>query len=521
MAPPEIDPPPKTAATVADETSWPAETTSSLGPTWKRHDRTHLEISLQYPVPVNGPAVARIWESFYFLPESFRLDSTTYSKRELFADSRSYVRFTAPWIELELVPKEARELAQRLTSKAPDTVVWELKLFASRVRAAIVEESQATTADMATADEIRITSLAATFLAIGNGALSAMREVLGPQKLRTLSFEPVDPEVAKTQAWVDEYLSRVLELAFIHLANVVEKRDGPKDVAEAAIAAAVDEARYRQSRSEGPVSSSDGSVHDLEEIERRQHALKRFTSSVLWLDVQTREGYTVALHIFHALAAGIAMAFAVIIAVLFGQPNVPGKLGMWAAVVVVAYMGKDRLKAILQNVFDSVVATRLPDRRWSVSMPGETSVLADVEERVGFIDRDDIPDSVDTTRSVAYRDRLQELAGPESILYHRKIVRARTETMRALAPEFAELTDVMRVDVSRWLTHTDDAKRTVTFADPEAGELFQSKLPRAYDVIVVYRLSDAKRQDTEWQVARIVVSRNGIRRVVLLQKERP
>jgi hypothetical protein len=516
MASSNIDPSPQAAAEVADGTSSPVETTSSPGPTWKRHDRTHLEISLQYPVPVNGHAVAHIWEAFYFLPESFRLDSTTYSKRELFADSRSYVRFTTPWIELKLVPEEARELAQRLTSKAPDTVVWELKLFASRVRTAIVGEAQATITDMATADDARVTSLTATFLAIGNEALTAVRDVLGPQKLRTLSFEPVDPEVAKTQAWVDEYLSRVLELAFIRLANVVEKRDGPKDVADAAITAAVDEARYRQSYNEGPVSSPDGSVHDLEQIERRQHALKRFTSSVLWLNVQTREGYTVALHVFHALAAGIAMAFAVIIAVLFGQPDAPGKLGMWAAVVVVAYMGKDRLKAILQNVFDSVVATRLPDRRWTVSMPDEAPVLADVEERAGFIDRDAIPDSVDATRRVAYRDRLQELAGPESILCHRKTVRVRADAMQANAPKFTELTDVMRVDVSRWLTHTDDAKRTVTFADPDAGELFQSKLPRAYDVTVVYRLTNTSTPDTEWQVARIVVSRNGIRRVASL-----
>jgi hypothetical protein len=238
----------------------------------------------------------------------------------------------------------------------------------------------------------------------------------------------------------------------------------------------------------------------------------------LWLDVQTREGYTVALHLFHALAAGIALAFAVIVAVLFGQPNVPGKLGMWAAVVV-AYMGKDRLKAILQNIFDSVVATRLPDRRWIVSMPGESSVLADVEERAGFIDHDAIPEAVDAIRKVAYRDRLQELAGPESILCHRKVVHVHAEAMRAIAPKFVELTDVLRVDVSRWLIHTDDAKRIVTFADPEAGELFESKLPRAYDVTVVYRLSDTNAPDTEWQVARVVVSRNGIRRVVSLQEE--
>ena len=63
---------------------------------------------------------------------------------------------------------------------------------------------------------------------------------------------------------------------------------------------------------------------------------------------------------------------------------------------------------------------------------------------------------------------------------------------------------------------TDDAKRTVTLADPEAGELFESKLPRAYDITVVYRLAATDAQEAEWQVARIVVSRNGIRRVALL-----
>jgi hypothetical protein len=226
-----------------------------------------------------------------------------------------------------------------------------------------------------------------------------------------------------------------------------------------------------------------------------------------------------AQHVFRALAAGIAMAFVVVIAVLFGQPNVSSQLGVWAAVVVVAYMGKDRLKAILQTAFDSLVATRLPDRRWTVTMPGSTLVLAEVEERAAFVDRDAVPDDVDLMRKVAYRDRLQELAGPESILRHHKTFRFRNDAMRTTAPEFVSLTDVMRVDVSRWLAHTDDAKRVVTLADPEAGELFESKLPRAYDVTVVYRLVNTSAPDAEWQVARIVVSRNGIRRVASLREK--
>ncbi|MEE8376515.1 MAG: hypothetical protein V3S26_09370 [Acidimicrobiia bacterium] len=488
-------------------------------PIWERHDRTHLEIALQYPVPDDGLVVDQTWEAFYFLPESFRLDATTYSKRDLFADLRSYIRFTVPRIELRLVPEEARKLARRLTSRPSDEVVPELKLFASRVRTAITQEAQMLMDEATSEDGDSVSAFVGAFVTLGSGALAAIRQVLGPQKLRTVSFEQPDPEVAKTIAWVDEYLSRVFEMALVGLANKFESGKVPKDGLRTATAAAVEEARYRRSRNEGPVSVSDGSIHDLEQIERRQHALKRFTSSVLWLDVQIRDGYAVALHVFHALAAGIAMAFAVVIAVLFGQPNMPSRLGVWAAVVVVAYMGKDRLKAILQTVFDSIVATRLPDRRWTVSMPGTSLVLAEVAERAAFVDRDAVPDGVDLMRRVAYRDRLQELAGPESILCHTKTLHFRTDAIRTTAPGFVSLTDVMRVDISRWLAHTDDAKRVVTLADPEAGELFESKLPRAYDVTVVYRLADTNAPDAEWHVARIVVSRNGIRRVASLEEK--
>ena len=508
MAHQDSDPPPRTTTLAADKTS-SGETASAPGPRWARHDRTHLEVTLRYPLSDGGFAADRTWEAFYFLPESFRLDATTYSKRELFADFRSYVRFTIPWIELESVPEEARELARRFTSGSPDEVVRELKLFGSRVRRAITEESQAIIDAATPGGGSRVAARVGAFVKAGSEVLAAIREVLEP-------LEQADPEVAKTAAWVDEYLSRVLEMALIDLANVVEAGDGPEGVVRAATAAAVDEARYRRSRNAGPVSSADGSIHDLEQIERRQHALKRFTSSVLWLDLQIRDGYSVALHLFHALAAGIAMAFAVVLAVLFGQPNVPGRLGVWVAVVIVAYMGKDRLKAILQTVFDSVIATHLPDRRWTVSEPGTSSVLADVAERAGFVDRDAVPDEVDAIRRVGFRGRLQELGGPESILRHVKTAHLRADAMHTTAPDFVSLTDVMRVDISRWLAHTDDAKRTVTLADPEAGELFESKLPRAYDITVVYRLAAEDAQEAEWQVARIVVSRNGIRRVASL-----
>jgi len=480
---------------------------------WERHDRTHLEIVLQYPASADGTPGEHGWDAYYFLPETFRLDASSYEKRELFSDLRSYVRFSVPPLELDAVPDEAGTLAGRLLTESLDAGIDDLKLFASRVRRAISGGAREIDNAVAAGAWDDVPGLVHGFVASGNAALAAVRDVMSRWKLRGVSFQQADPELAKAAAWVDEHLSRLLEIALVEMAAKIEGAGGPDELLGVTGEAAVDEARYRRRRRAGPVSSVDGSVHDLERIERRHHSLKRYTSSVLWLDVEVRDGYSGAQHAFHALAAGVAMAFAVVVAVLWGQPGTTSRLGMWAAVVIVAYMGKDRLKAMLQSVFDSLIMKHLPDRRWTVRSPGTSVVLADVTERARFIDRDDLPEDVETARSVSYRDRLEELAGPESVLHHSKTVHVHSDAMATSAPEFQSLTDVMRIDVSRWLAHTDDAKRTVTLADPEAGELFRSKLPRAYDVTVVYRLTNGASPAAPWNVARIVVSRNGIRRV--------
>ena len=481
---------------------------------WERHDRTHLEITLQYPVPAAGDLPEHVWEAYYFLPETFRLDASNYSKPDLFSDFRSYVRFSVPPLDLDAVPGEAATLAERLLAESPDAGVQDLKLFANRVRRAIDQRAHAIDDAMPCDDWENVRALVNAFVTSGDTALVAVRDVVQPWKLRGgRSFEQADPELAKAASWVDEYLSRVFELALVDIAASIQDESGPKALPETLVETAVAEARYRRAHREGPVSSIDGSVHDLERIERRQHSLKRFMSSVLWLDVEVREGYAWQQHALYAVAAGIAMTFAVVVAVVWGQPGVSNRLGLWAAIVVVAYMGKDRLKVLLQNAFDKIIATRLPDRRWEVRSPGSPEILAEVAERAGFVERTDLPEEIEAARRVSYRDRLEELAGPESVMHHSKTVRIHRDVMAASAPEFSSLADVMRIDVSRWLVHSDDAKRTVTLADPEAGEMFRSKLPRAYDVTLVYRLIAAGSETPPWTVARVVVSRNGIRRV--------
>ena len=87
-----------------------------------------------------------------------------------------------------------------------------------------------------------------------------------------------------------------------------------------------------------------------------------------------------------------------------------------------------------------------------------------------------------------------------------------TTAVAAIDERFQTLTEILRIDIARWLTHTDDPSRSVTMADPESGELIKSSLPRAYDVTILHRLSPTG-VNTGWTAARVVLSRKGIRRV--------
>ncbi len=482
---------------------------------WSRHDRTHLEMSVD--LSLDGQTASSLhWEAYYFIPETFHLNAATYPKHEIFTDIRSYIRLTVPPLSVADISETSDQLTGTIAEERADVAVDELKLFGSRVHRAIVDasiEASGTIGRTRDCDDLdgphvakQVQAIIAEFAASLTLATTGARANLAA--IGTLAG--IDETVSDAANWVDEYMSRSLERAFIRLARHEAELDLETTTAtEAAVA----EAQYRQIIRSGPVSAADIGSRSLERIERRAHSLKRYTSSVLWLDIHVRDANRWAEHVLHAVAAGIAMTFTVVVALLYGNPGEAGRLWLWGLLVVLAYMAKDRIKIVLQRVFDAVMADRFSDRRWSVTHPNHNQPVATVSEGAHFINRADLPDVVAKIRSDAYRDTLDELATPDAILCHHKEIQIDANAIRAIDSRYLGLTEVVRMDISRWLAHTDDAKRSVTLADPNLEQLFTSKLPRSYDVIAVYRLSGHTDVPDAWHSARFVVGRSGIRRV--------
>ena len=488
--PPLLDAPPWRA---------PLPNLTELSPGWRRHDRTHLEINLEHSATSTG----RTWEAWIFLPQSFRLNADTYSKQRIGSDIQSHVRLSAPELELDDVPREADAVVRRISEADPADAIDELKLFACRVREAIARATLGVR--MLETDEA-IEAGAEVLADVTEAAMISIRRDLIP------AASLAEPNVAETAAWVDEHLSNVLEAAMVKLVRDLSRRKSTAPALEHVKQAAVTEARHRARTGAGPSVSSDSTTFDLEQVERHRHALKRLTSSVLWLDSKAGDARRNAEHALHSIAAGIAMTFAVTAALLYGTPNDATDVWVWGSLVVLAYMGKDRIKATLQDRFNGFIDRRYPNRKWTIRRGAGGAQVAAAEEKYRFVEPDELPPDVARFRSDLQSDSLGEILELDSILYHRIAMTVDAELVRSIDPRFDSLTEILRVDVARWLTHTDDPSRTVMLADPESGELVKSSLPRAYDVTILHRLGPIG-VNTTWSAARVVLSRKGIRRV--------
>lgn len=485
---------------------------------WRIHDKTHLEFAIDYPLS-NQPQT-RVWEAYFFVPESFRIHEATYSKKAIYEDLQSYVRYAVPDLPFEELARTGKgtwldRLAGTLQravdapagSDAARDAARDLRLWVCLVRACgltamrAVEEHLESDIDVA-----RVRRDALGFVVTCADVSRKFRSVVEAARKTNLA-----DEVVFVLDWCDEASSLAIETLCADLALRLEHDEQVEaahpDLAEHVAAAAVAEARHREECGYDSVGRAGASERQIEHLEFRRHVLKRFTASVLWLALEVREGAMWVVHVLYAIAAALAMTFAVFAALKSNRFT--DDVFKYALLVVVAYAIKDRMKAVLQEVFNKWISSRFPDRMWTIRDHERKRDLGRVRERAGFIAFKKVPPSVLATRRLTREHSVEEVARPERVLWHTKAV--------ALAPgldeSFPMLTEIFRLNVDHWLAHTDDPKRRVLFADPGDESIYAAIARRVYNVSVVYRLRGEHEEDAAWHRIRVVVSRKGILRI--------
>ena len=251
----------------------------------------------------------------------------------------------------------------------------------------------------------------------------------------------------------------------------------------------VREVDYRKQREYRSILHEDSSN---ERYLQTASLLKKYTTSALYLATSTeREGTTLEQFAL-AVAAGISMVFATVVAFYsqarYGVMSFPVFLAL-----VVGYMFKDRIKETGRGLSERLVRNMRYDQRTTLYTPDEKEKIGNMREKMTFVEHGSLPAEVlaERARQGDYLSGLEDQY--EEIICYAKEVNFKRSASRLLDLGGADITgirDIMRYDIRRYLRKTaDPVEQRYTIVD---GELVAVDCHKTYQLEFVTEYGSGK-----------------------------
>jgi hypothetical protein len=321
-------------------------------------------------------------------------------------------------------------------------------------------------------------------------------------------------DVFQAYSLVDEYISLLTQEAATELYKIIlQYYDG------------ADRTEYCQKLNEiveqettHRISHGYGSVlkvgDENETYTFRASVIKKYVSGVLHLSIDAqREGRGIE-QMLMALAAGISMIFATVVAFYFQK--VYGNFTFPAfAALVVGYMFKDRIKELGRALLADKLHANLFDRRINIRTLDGKYKLATLREKIDFLKESEISPEV---RSARQKDPFADLDNDrqgETVICHTKDIILNADLFqRAFTglPKTSGLNDIIRYDIHPYLKKMDDPVEDQWLL--QAGELKMVHSHKVYHISFVSQYTSLSSPNEKiYKRMRLVLNRLGIRRI--------
>jgi hypothetical protein len=358
------------------------------------HDRYQVELKLDYQLDRGKETHYRI-STYIFVPRSLGITEKSYPKDELYRDIKNYIRIKTPVMSLrDLIEDDSSpfitvcQIVQGsswyLDDGANDQIIHALRLFGAIFKSSLREHLNLLDRRIQLASPgVKIQPLA------GNLIDEVINQFEGiSTEYRTLyirlNLPYVKKEVFQAYALVDEYISLLIQEGATELYKIVLRHYEKNN-----------QSVYLQKLSEiveketaHRISHGYGSVLKLgdenETYAFRSSVIKKYVSGVLHLSTDAQpEGRGIE-QVLMALAAGISMVFATMVAFYFQKVYGSFTLPAFAALVV-GYMFKDRIKEFGRALFAGNLQAYLFDRRINIRTLDGKYKLATLRENITFM----------------------------------------------------------------------------------------------------------------------------------------
>jgi len=488
------------------------------------HDKYQLELKLDYELGREKKTHYRI-STYIFIPRSLGITEESYTKTEFYRDVKNYIRIKTPEMGLrDLLDSDGTPLKeiQKIINqpnwyadhKANQRTIQALRLFGAMFKSSLREHLNLVQKRINTSTpNTKITSL------IGN----LIEEFISQSKnvsthyrsfYTELNLPFISEDVFSAYLLVDEYISLLIEESTTELFAVVSEyyKGEQRSHSLTTLNKIVErETAHRISRGYGSVLNvNDGN----ETYTFRASVLKKYVSGVLHLSTDSqREGRGIEQALM-ALAAGISMVFATMVAFYFQSVYGNFTLPVFVALVV-GYMFKDRIKEIGRSLFSGSLNARLYDRRINIKTLDGKYKLAVLREKITFMKEGNLPQSI---RSARQKDPFADLDNDregETVICHTKDIVLRDALFHKAfdgLPRISGLNDIIRYDIYPYLRKMADPVEKQLFL--ENGQLKTITTHKVYHInLVSHYTSISPHFQRRYERMRLILNRKGIKRI--------
>ena len=443
------------------------------------------------------------------------IDGQSYGREAFFTDVQAYIRFKTPVQPLARLSDEEdpdgplRRLDDAFEQGDQRRLSQELRLFACLIRASSREVERGLVTRIGTVakqpDEVELAGLQVTI----DAYVDRVQAMLSGLRRRRPAFVGSLVELRELYEYTDEGISVYLEGHLTKLVRALDRRlpDRP-ELRHRLVACITAEQVHRRDAGYGTVV---GEGRPPGVYVYRRSMLKKFMSSVLYLDlVHEREGQRLT-HFTASLAAGVAMLVSTTLAIwsqqVYGLNTFP-----FVVALVLGYMVKDRMKDWLKGYLSSKTTRWIADRRARIIDPLSDVVVGRFRESVSFQRADRVPAEVWRCRHSDAASVLETENKREVVLRYVKDINLAGRRIDRRVARASDITDIVRVDVSRFLARMDDARQSVDVYDPTTDRVRTVDLPKQYHLNVVLVLR-TDRSVAQMHRVRLVLDKDGIRRM--------
>lgn len=503
------------------------------------HDRKQFELKLEYQPSGEDKSSEYYLDAFIFVPASLNISQDTWPRDDFYADLHNYVRLKTPTLSFdELLRSELSPLAQleqrvQLGLMGPESeVVYDAKMLSCIFRGGLrrfakgmhdrcivlaAGKDNAGVIPPSTDDELD---------KLAESSVKAVQDVLHRYRaaVRALGDKyPLDERTRTSLRLVDEYLSLTVEQFFRK--TVVQMDQMPRtgiyaELRKELMAQVISEETYRKENQLRSIISPTG---DNEEYTHRIGLLKKFCMNILFLKVQrsaARRNWEEALF---AAAAGLAMAFATGVAFV-AQSRVPQVSLNFAIILVVGYMFKDRIKDGARRVLQLYMSRFLPDRTTRIVDPVTKDDVGVCQEKLDYGAAVKVPEEITRLRKVDDFIAVSSGEVSEAVIRYQKKIVLDSQMLPRLGDGFVTgVTDIIRLNVDRMLRDMDDPESALEYVDLEDFTVGKVKAAKSYQVDLAFRfmVDDGDHKSSKFQLVRLVLDRNGIKRMLRFDAPRP